>query len=75
MASNNKYINNYKKEHYTVLRSEFKKDDAEAVKSYCKDMNISVSSYIQICCKYCIDNIPLQELKDSIKQICLCLIQ
>ena len=67
MTSSYKYINNYKKEHYTVLRSEFQKDDAEAVKSYCKDMNISVSSYIQLCCKYCIDNIPLQELKDSIK--------
>lgn len=67
MTNSSKYINNYKKEHYTVLRSEFKKDDAEAVKSYCKDMNISVSSYIQMCCKYCIDNIPLQELKDNIK--------
>ena len=67
MANNNKYINDYKKEHYTVLRSEFKKDDAQNVKQYCKDMNISVNSYIQICCKYCINNIPLQELKDSIK--------
>lgn len=67
MTSNNKYINNYKKEHYTVLRSEFKKADAENIKSYCKDMQISVSSYIQMCCKYCIDNIPIQELKDSIK--------
>ena len=67
MTNSNKYINNYKKEHYTVLRSEFKKDDAEAVKSYCKDMNISVSSYIQLCCKYCIDNIPLQERKDNLK--------
>lgn len=64
MANNSKYINDYKKEHYTVLRSEFKKNDAEAVKSYCKDMQISVSSYIQMCCKYCIDNITLQELKD-----------
>ena len=67
MRSSNKYINNYKKEHYTVLRSEFKKEDAQNVKQYCKDMNISVSSYIQICCKYCIDNILLKELKDSIK--------
>ena len=67
MTSSNKYINNYKKEHYTVLRSEFQKDDAQNVKQYCKDMNISVSKYIQICCKYCIDNIPLKELKDNIK--------
>ena len=67
MTSSNKYINNYKKEHYTVLRSEFKKEDAQNVKAYCKDMQISVSSYIQICCKYCINNIPLQELKDFYK--------
>ena len=67
MTSSNKYINNYKKEHYTVLRSEFQKDDAQNVKQYCKDMNISVSSYIQMCCKYCINNIPLQELKDFYK--------
>ena len=67
MPNNNKYINDYKKEHYIVLRSEFKKEDAQNVKSYCKDMGISVSSYIQLCCKYCIDNIPLQELKDSLK--------
>ena len=50
---------------YVTVKSHDEK--AEAVKSYCKDMNISVSSYIQLCCKYCIDNIPLQELKDSIK--------
>ena len=67
MANNNKYINDYKKEHYTVLRAEFKKEDAENVKQYCKDMQISISSYIQMCCKYCIDNIPLQELKDNTK--------
>ena len=67
MENNSKYINNYKKEHYTLLKSEFKKEDAENVKAYCKDMQISVSSYIQICCKYCIDNIPLQELKDFYK--------
>ena len=67
MANNNKYINDYKKEHYTVLRAEFKKSDAENVKQYCKDINISVNNYIQLCCKYCIDNIPLQELKDNTK--------
>lgn len=67
MANNNKYINDYKKEHYTVLRSELKKEDAQNVKQYCKDMEISVSSYIQLCCKYCIDNITLQELKDYLK--------
>ena len=43
------------------------KEDAEDVKQYCKDMQISVSSYIQLCCKYCIDNVPLHELKDNIK--------
>ena len=65
--SSSKYINDYTKQHYTTLRADFKKEDAQNVKQYCKDMNISVSSYIQICCKYCIDNIPLQELKDFYK--------
>lgn len=67
MTSNQKYKQEYAKQHYTTLRADFKKDDAEAVKSYCKDMQISVSSYIQICCKYCIDNISLQELKGFYK--------
>ena len=62
-----KYKQEYAKQHYTTLRADFKKEDAQNVKQYCKNMNISVSSYIQMCCKYCIDNIPLQELKDSIK--------
>ena len=62
-----KYDKEYAKQYYTTLRADFKKDDAENVKQYCKDMQISVSSYIQLCCKYCIDNITLQELKDSIK--------
>lgn len=69
MTNNNKYKydKEYVKTHYTTLRADFKKDAAQNVKQYCKDMQISVSSYIQMCCKYCIDNIPLQELKDSIK--------
>ena len=62
-----KYDKEYAKAHYTTLRADFKKEDAQNVKQYCKDMNISVNSYIQMCCKYCIDNIPLQELKDFYK--------
>lgn len=69
MTNNNKYKydKEYVKAHYTTLRADFKKEDAQNVKQYCKDMKISVSSYIQLCCKYCIDNIPMQELKDSVK--------
>ena len=67
MTNNSKYKQEYNKTHYTNIQINFKKDDAQNVKQYCKDMNISVSSYIQMCCKYCIDNIPLQELKDNIK--------
>ena len=65
MTNNNKYKQEYNKTHYTNIQTNFKKEDAQNVKQYCKDMKISVSSYIH--CKYCIDNIPLQELKDSIK--------
>lgn len=67
MTNNSKYKQAYNKAHYTNIQTNLKKEDAEAVKSYCKDMQISVSSYIQLCCKYCIDNIPLQELKDFYK--------
>lgn len=67
MTNNSKYKQKYNKAHYTNIQINFKKDDAENLKAYCKDMKISVSGYIQMCCKYCIDNIPLQELKDSIK--------
>ena len=41
-----KYDKEYAKQHYTTLRADFKKEDAQNVKQYCKDMNISVSSYI-----------------------------
>lgn len=67
MTNNSNYKQAYNKAHYTNIQTNFKKEDAENVKAYCKDMQISVSSYIQLCCKYCIDNIPLQELKDSLK--------
>lgn len=67
MTNNSKYKQAYNKAHYTNIQINFKKDNAQNVKQYCKDMQISVSSYIQMCCKYCIDNIPLQELKDNIK--------
>lgn len=67
MTNNSKYKQAYNKAHYTNIQTNFKKEDAENVKQYCKDMQISVSSYIQLCCKYCIDNIPLQELKECIK--------
>lgn len=67
MTNNSKYKQEYNKAHYTNIQTNFKKEDAQAVKSYCKDMQISVSSYIQLCCKYCIVNISWQELKDNIK--------
>lgn len=67
MTNNSKYKQAYNKAHYTNIQTNFKKEDAENLKAYCKDIQISVSSYIQMCCKYCIDNIPLQELKDFYK--------
>lgn len=60
-----KYIKQYKKENYTTLRADFKKDDAAELKQYCKDMNISISKFIQLCCKYCIDHDMMQELKNN----------
>ncbi len=57
------YNNQYNKEHYTRPSILFKKDEFVNIKNYCKDFGISVSRFVQLCCKYCIDNVHIDELK------------
>ncbi len=59
----NEYNNKYKGDNYARVTCEAKKADIAVIKQYCKDFNISVSQFIQLCCKYCIDNVHIDELK------------
>lgn len=59
----NKYDSEYKKENYTKPSIYFQKDEFINIKNYCKDFDISVSQFVQLCCKYCIDNVHIDELK------------
>lgn len=63
MNKKNEYDNKYIKEHYKTFAYRAKLDTAEEIKKYCDDFNISVNSFINMCCKYCMNNVHIDNLK------------
>ena len=59
----NKYDSKYNKEHYKEIKIRLKFDEYDNIKNYCNDMNLPCATYIKMCCKYCIDNVHIDELK------------
>lgn len=57
------YNNKYKKENYSRIVCEARKDIIIKIKNYCNDFELSVSQFVQMCCAYCIDNVHIDELK------------
>ena len=57
------YNKEYNKKHYKKVTNEWKFDEYDKIKNYCDDMNIPCATYIKMCCKYCIDNVHIDELK------------
>ena len=58
----NNYIMQYKKEKYKKISIDVKKDEAEKILNYCKDMNISQTKFLVKCAKYIIDNDLFDEI-------------
>lgn len=58
MYTENKKISNkkYDKLHMKTLQLSMKKEDAEKIKQYADNNNISTSLFCRRCIKYCIDN-------------------
>lgn len=57
-----KYNNQYNKEHYTRLTAMIKKDNAETIEKYCRDIDIKKSAFAVAAMMYIINNdIPLEE--------------
>lgn len=56
------YNSAYNKENYKRISIDIKKDDAEKIINFCKDMNISQTKFLVKCSKYVIDNDLLDEI-------------
>lgn len=57
------YDKQYKKAHYKKPSILFKTEDYETLKKYCDNFDLSFSEFVKMCCKYCIDNVHIEELK------------
>ena len=58
-----KYDKEYNKTHYKKVTIRLKFDESEEIEKYCTDFNISVNSFVKMCCKYAINELTIDELK------------
>ena len=52
----NEYIKEFNKKNYVQIKIQVRPDFKTELQAYCQKHKISVASFIQKACKYCIDN-------------------
>lgn len=57
------YNKEYTKKNYKKPSIYFSIEDYNNIALYCKDFNLPFSEYVKMCCKYCLDNVHIDELK------------